>query len=116
LYGKRLESVNISNNTTITVLEQYATACLVNGSTPYKTGEITVTPYQLRDMTSSTFSRIKPGDMVSITHPDGTVDEVRVSNYSIDAMKMQATLEYGEVRKDLMSAINKKVLANNSNV
>ena len=116
LYGKRLESVNISNNTTITVLEQYATACLVNGSTPYKTGEITVTPYQLRDMTSSTFSRIKPGDMVSITHPDGTVDEVRVSNYSIDAMRMRATLEYGEVRKDLMNAINKKVLANNSNV
>ncbi|MFA7122200.1 MAG: hypothetical protein WC277_12020, partial [Bacilli bacterium] len=83
LYGKRLESVNISNNTTVTVLEQYATAYLVNGSTPYKTGEITVTPYQLRDMTSSTFSRIKPGDMVSIIHPDGTVDEVRVSNYSI---------------------------------
>ena len=116
LYGKRLESVNISNNTNIAVLEQYATACLVNGSTPYKTGEITVTPYQLRDMTSSTFSRIKPGDMVSITHPDGTVDEVRVSKYTIDAMRMQATIEYGEVRKDLINAINKKLLANTSNV
>jgi len=116
LYGKRVETLNISTNTTMQALEQYATACLINGSTPYKTGEITVTPYQLRDMTSSTFSRIKPGDMVSITHPDGTVDEVRVSNYSIDAMRMRATLEYGEVRKDLMNAINKKVLANNSNV
>lgn len=116
LYGKRVETLNISTNTTMQALEQYATACLVNGSTPYKTGEITVTPYQLRDMTSSTFSRIEPGDMVSITHPDGTVDEVRVSKYSIDAMRMRVTLEYGEVRKDIMNAINKKVLANNSNV